>query len=56
MTNTVNYKGTEITIRGGAWSDPMNSYCYEVIDTIKGYEICREYGNNAIFALECYGA
>ena len=53
MANTINYKGKEITVRGGAWADDMNSCFYEVIDSVsvKGYIVCREYDNNEIFAL-----
>ena len=48
---TVNYNGTEIEVRSGAWLDIMNSCFYTVIDKIHGYNICAEYGNSKIFAL-----
>ena len=47
----VNYNGTEIEIRGGAWLDIMNSCCYAVIDKIQRYNICEECWNGKIFAL-----
>lgn len=54
MSKKINYKGTEIAIRGGAWLDVMNSCFYTVIDKIKGFDICKENGNNEIFALPNY--
>lgn len=47
----VNYNGTEIEIRGGAWLDIMNSCLYTVIDKSHKYNICEECGNGKIFAL-----
>jgi len=53
MANTIIYKEKEIIVRGGEWADTMNSCFYEIIDSVSvpGYIVCREYGNNAIFAL-----
>lgn len=51
MNETINYKGQNLVVRGGAWLDIMNSCFYTVIDKIKGYDICQENGNNKIFAL-----
>lgn len=46
----INYQGTEVEVRGGAWLDSMNSCFYTVIDTISGYQICRDF-EDKIFAL-----
>lgn len=51
MSNIIEYKGQNLVVRGGAWSDVMNSCFYTVIDKIKGFDICKENGNNEIFAL-----
>ena len=48
---TVNYNGTEIETRGGAWLDIMNSFAYTVIAETGRYNICKECGNGKIFAL-----
>lgn len=48
---TVNYNGTEIETRGGAWLDIMNSFAYTVIAKAGRYNICKECGNGKIFAL-----
>lgn len=45
------YKGNYFPVRGGAWNDPMNSCFYTVVDTINGYEICRDNSTNEIFAI-----
>lgn len=42
MSKTINYNGKELVVRGGAWLDIMNSCFYEVVDRIKGYDVCRE--------------
>lgn len=48
----INYKGTEIVVRGGAWLDVMNSCFYKVIDRVEGYDICIENGSaKTVFAL-----
>lgn len=52
--NTIVYKGKEITVRGGAWLDTMNSCFYTVIDRIDRYTICREIGSEELFALPKY--
>ena len=48
---TVEYKGRDLVVRGGAWLDDMNSCFYTVIDEVKGFDICKENGNDKIFAL-----
>ncbi len=42
MSNTIEYKGQNLVVRGGAWLDVMNSCFYTVIDKIKGFDICQE--------------
>lgn len=49
-TKKINYQGTEVEVRGGAWLDIMNSCFYTVIDTISRYQICRDL-EGKIFAL-----
>lgn len=51
MSKTVEYKGQNLEVRGGAWLDDMNSCFYTVIDKVKGFDICQENGNSKIFAL-----
>ena len=50
MNKKVLYKGTALTVRGGAWLDINNSCFYTVIDTIEKYRICKD-DNGVLFAL-----
>lgn len=51
ITNTVTYHGKQVPIYGGAWNDSMNSCFYDVIGSVKGYDICRSTADGTIFAL-----
>lgn len=42
MSKTIEYKGQNLVVRGGAWCDDMNSCFYTVIDKVKGFDICQE--------------
>ena len=50
-TNTVTYRGKQVPVYGGAWNDSMNSCFYDVIGSIKGYDICRSTADMTVFAL-----
>lgn len=62
MKEYVEYNGSKIEVRRGAWLDVMNSCFYTEVDKIKNFDICRENkydkdGNliGEYFALPHYG-
>ena len=50
-TETITYHGKQVPVYGGAWNDSMNSCFYDVIGSVKGYDICRSTTDETVFAL-----